>query len=71
MNLTPTTDDPFWDFTRPFDTLFHEGTPRPDDQSQASNAPLISVCMPVYNAKRYVGEAIERFSARHSETSSF
>ena len=37
----------------------HDGKSQVDDQAGRMNAPLISVCMPVYNAKRYLGEAVE------------
>jgi glycosyltransferase involved in cell wall biosynthesis len=59
MNLTPMPDNPSG--TLPVST----GIPARDERSHAngqagtSNAPLISVCMPVYNAERYIEEAIE------------
>jgi glycosyltransferase involved in cell wall biosynthesis len=46
-------------------SLFSASTPAHGEQSHASdqgaalNTPLISVCMPVYNAKRYLAEAVE------------
>jgi hypothetical protein len=39
--------------------LAHDEKAHANYQAGASNAPLISVCMPVYNAKRYIEEAIE------------
>jgi glycosyltransferase involved in cell wall biosynthesis len=39
--------------------LAHDEKAHANYQAGASNAPLISVCMPVYNAKRYLEEAIE------------
>ena len=57
MNVTPTTDNPAGTSPICSSTLVHDEKPRTQDQ--ILNAPLISVCMPVYNAKRYVGEAIE------------
>ena len=40
-------------------TPVHGEMPRANEQSGSSKAPLISVCMPVYNAKRYLKEAVE------------
>jgi glycosyltransferase involved in cell wall biosynthesis len=40
-------------------SLAHDEKSHANYQAGASNAPLISVCMPVYNAKRYLEEAIE------------
>ena len=59
MNLIPTTDNPSGTLPVSTTTSTHDEKSRAHDQARALNAPLISVCMPVYNAKRYVGEAIE------------
>jgi glycosyltransferase involved in cell wall biosynthesis len=40
-------------------TPTHDQKSQVKDQVGALNAPLITVCMPVYNAKRYLSEAIE------------
>jgi glycosyltransferase involved in cell wall biosynthesis len=40
-------------------TAVHNENSCTNDQIEASNVPLISVCMPVYNAQRYLEEAVE------------
>ena len=59
VNLIPTTDNPSRTPPVSTTTSTHDEKSRAHDQARALNAPLISVCMPVYNARRYVGEAIE------------
>ena len=54
MTLTPTIENPFGT------ELVHNERSHANEQPGASNVPpLISVCMPVYNAERYLAEAIE------------
>ena len=59
VNLTLTDQNPC--STQPVSagTPVHGEMPRASDQSGSLKAPLISVCMPVYNAKRYLKEAVE------------
>ena len=59
VKLTPMTDNPYSTSPVSARTPAHDEKPHANNQADASNAPLISVCMPVYNAKRYLGEAIE------------
>jgi GT2 family glycosyltransferase len=59
VNLTPAADNLSGTPPRSASTAVDDEKSRANGQAAASNVPLISVCMPVYNAKRYLGEAIE------------
>jgi hypothetical protein len=59
MNITPTTDNSAGTSPVLGGTPAHNESSHASEQGGALNAPLISVCMPVYNAKRYLGEAID------------
>ena len=64
VNLTPTTDNPSATSPVSARTLAHDKKLHLNELAGIVNAPLISVCMPVYNAKRYIGEAIESILAQ-------
>jgi hypothetical protein len=59
VNRTPTASNPSGTPLVSASTVAHDEKSHATDQACTLNAPLISVCMPVYNAKRYLEEAIE------------
>jgi Sulfotransferase family/Glycosyl transferase family 2 len=59
VNLAPTSDNPSGTPPVSDGTPGEDEKPNDNDQARTSSAPLISVCMPVYNAKRYLAEAVE------------
>src|ERR1700678_2808090 len=59
VNLVPPTDNHSSARSVSASVPAHGEKSRATEHAAALNVPLISVCMPVYNAERYVAEAIE------------
>ncbi len=59
VNLLPSPHNPFGTSSVSAGTPAHGEGSHTNDQVVALIAPLISVCMPVYNAERYLVEAVE------------